>query len=152
MCVGCHVFLLSLGQNCLAFQVTKAELEAKDQQLEAMIQDLENRLNVVDMLIAQNAQLTAEKGNLITTNAQLIAQIQAPGNCCIPEPPGPQGPLGIQGPLGADGLPGIDGADGLPGPPGADGQQGPPGQPGGSGIEGRKHIGMTAPIFKKKTK
>ena len=84
-----------------------------------MIQDMENRLNTVDVLVAQNAQLIAdnaqliaEKGNLITTNAQLIAQIQTPGNCCIPGPPGPQGPQGIHGPPGQDGANGTSGIDG----------------------------------------
>ncbi len=61
------------------------------------------------VLIADNAQLIAEKGNLITTNTQLIAQIQTPGNCCIAGPPGIQGPKGEQGPKGDPGPSGIDG-------------------------------------------
>ena len=94
--VNIKVFILYV----VPFQITKAQLKAKNQELEA-------RLNALDVLVAQNAQLIAdnaqliaEKGNLITTNAQLIAQIQIPGNCCIAGPPGPQGPPGIQGPPG----------------------------------------------------
>ncbi len=63
-------------------------------ELEANIQDLQVKLDDLEALVTQNAQLiadkTADNAQLIATNAQLMLQLQggAAG------PPGPQGPPG----------------------------------------------------------
>ncbi len=86
-------------------------------------------MDALEALVAQisqqntdNAQLIADKGNLITANAQLIAQMQLQGGACCT--PGPQGPPGSPGANGTDGDPGPPGLPGLPGPPGAAGIDG----------------------------
>ena len=126
--------LMKVETITLSFQITKDELEAKDLQLEA-------RLDALEVLVTENAQLIADKAadnaQLIAANAQLMNQLQLQGG--VAGPPGPQGPPGTcpscpsacppgppgpPGALGADGLPGRDGTDGLPGP---EGPQGPPG-------------------------
>ena len=105
---GCKYLIWSLYASFPFFQITKAELEAKNQELEAKNQELEARLDAVEAWITDNAQLIADNAQLIATNAQhttdnaqLIAQIQ-----CAAGPPGPPGP---QGDPGADGTSGIDG-------------------------------------------